>query len=567
MKNVFIAVGGSGAKVAEALVKLLAMGFPTHRDASGLLTSAGDELQIWRVDPDRSAGAAIALQNAVKDYEKVQRCFSEAADEPYRASSRWAMDLDLRIRDLDPLQLPRADGADNVVKTLAGVLDSRYIGHLRSSLPLLAPFYDEDDLNVEIDRGFYQKPFIGAAVMAIFAESLRDQNSHGGRESGLTALHHNRVNFFLCGSLHGGTGACGVPVLGRFLNQLKQANPSWGWRIGAGLLAPYCTPPQPPFKALPEGAVVDAKVISDYVQAYGETPIFIGLNALKKRELVRQILLGFYADPEDMEARAKQGLSYYQDHSTEFFDELYLVGKPQPDSLIDRVPWSNGGSGQSNPQNSAEVVGALAALNFFSSTDGSLQQSYLLGSSSADMDSGKVRLSDLPCYTTRQKEEINPEAVFLATALARHWLLHQIRWEVPAKGWPDNLKGLRRIYESDPSRQHPDHLQYLQAADLLFNCCLSLLHPSESLGWHPEEAASVGRLLAQDEAAVKEISRRLARKMFSKSATDSVVLGQSSIKVSTFDIGEWCPKGDRFGRGEYMRHIWSELFARVQQTP
>ena len=44
MRNVFIAVGGSGTKVAEALVRLLAIGFPTRRDGD-LLTSAGDSLQ------------------------------------------------------------------------------------------------------------------------------------------------------------------------------------------------------------------------------------------------------------------------------------------------------------------------------------------------------------------------------------------------------------------------------------------------------------------------------------------------------------------------------------------
>jgi hypothetical protein len=68
MKNVFIAIGGSGAKVAEALVRLLAIGCPTRKQ-NDVYTSAGDTLQIWRIDADRSAGAAVALQNAIRQYE------------------------------------------------------------------------------------------------------------------------------------------------------------------------------------------------------------------------------------------------------------------------------------------------------------------------------------------------------------------------------------------------------------------------------------------------------------------------------------------------------------------
>ena len=68
MDNVVVAIGGSGAKVAEAIVRLLAIGFPTRQDRTdhgNLLTSAGDTLRIWRVDTDRGNGASHSLQEAV----------------------------------------------------------------------------------------------------------------------------------------------------------------------------------------------------------------------------------------------------------------------------------------------------------------------------------------------------------------------------------------------------------------------------------------------------------------------------------------------------------------------
>ncbi|HEV7398393.1 MAG TPA: hypothetical protein VGN86_17910 [Pyrinomonadaceae bacterium] len=291
MRNVFIAVGGSGTKVAEALVRLLAIGFPTHRE-NGVLTSAGNSLQIWRLDPDRNSGAAVALGNCLKDYEELQGLLNGKPAATGLASSRWAMDIDTRVRHLDPLQLPRVSDSDNVVKKLGGILDSRYGGGIKSSLPFLAPFYEKKDLEVEIDRGFYQKPFIGAAVMAVFAESLNDENSPGGKACSLTGFQNTSTNFFLCGSLHGGTGACGVPVMGKYLGSLKRNNQSWDWRVGACLLTPYCVPPQPPFGALREGHPSTPQ-IDDLVKEHGDKPAFAGLTIEDKRKLVEQILLGF----------------------------------------------------------------------------------------------------------------------------------------------------------------------------------------------------------------------------------------------------------------------------------
>ena len=172
--------------------------------------------------------------------------------------------------------------AITLVRTLGGILDSQYSG-VQRSLPFLAPFYEEKDLRVEIDRGFYQKPFIGAAVMSVFAESLHDENSPGGKACALTSFHNTKTNFFLCGSLHGGTGACGVPVLGEYLSTLKKKkeNQNWDWSVGACLLTPYCVPPQPPFGQIRD-RVPSADEINDLVKAHGDKPAFSGLAPEEK---------------------------------------------------------------------------------------------------------------------------------------------------------------------------------------------------------------------------------------------------------------------------------------------
>lgn len=559
MRNVFIAVGGSGTKVAEALVRLLAMGFPTHRE-KGVLTSAGHSLQIWRLDPDLNSGAAVSLNNCLKDYQELQS-FLNGQKSGDLASSHWGMDIDTRVRHLDPLQLPQATSSDNLVKNLGGILDSRY-GSIKSSLPFLAPFYEKKDLEVEIDRGFYQKPFIGAAVMAVFAESLRDENSPGGKACSLTAFHNVSTNFFLCGSLHGGTGACGVPVMGKYLGTLKKANQTWDWRVGACLLTPYCVPPQPPFGSLRDGYPTPQQV-DDLAKEHGDKPAFHGLPIEDKRKLVEQILLGFFAEPEAMEARARQGLAYYRDHSADYFDELYLAGKPEPDKL---KVWSNGGKSQSNPLNSAEVVGALAALNFFSRAGTGNPESYVIATSTPDLNSEKMNLGHLPRYTAGE-DEIEPEAVFLSSAVMHHLVINQIPWGIPARGWPKDLKGMREVYKDNENRQTEDWKKFNGAANIIAKFLDTTIdpNPEHSVGWSGEDVAKIRPYLSRDPHSLKEITAKTAKKFASKEAKGELELGNSSIRVSTFEFGDWCPETADFTRGEYLRLVWSQLFARAQK--
>jgi hypothetical protein len=564
MKHVFIAIGGSGTKVAEALIRLLSVGFPTHRDENGNLTSASDQLQIWRVDPDRSSGASEDLNQALQEYRRMQSCLSDNNETRTLAQSRWAMDIETNVRHLDPLDLPQEGEQDNVTKTLRGVLDSRHSRNGRSvtsSNALLAPFYETKDLDVQIDRGFYQKPFIGAAVMSVFARSLEDDSTPGGRTAGLTAFSNTPTNFFLCGSLHGGTGACGVPVMANFLKARKDQNQGWGWRIGGCLLAPYVTPPNPPFNSLKEGQDFNETDINQYLERYGNEPAFTGMTVEEKRELVKQILQGFYADPEDMEARAKQGLAFYRDHSADYFDELYLVGKPNPNKL---KTWSNGGATQRNPLNSAELVSALAALNFFAQANTGNQKSYVIGSSFYDVPADDMRLNHLPSYKVGGTE-IDPEKIFLASALLNHLVIHQIPWQNVRASVRDFE--ICRFYDGKESRINADQPNFAEALRLISSSLINLIRENKEqspTGWNATDTQEIWKYLASDEISIKDIERKLAKKIFGSEAKGSNTLGSSAAKFTTLDFGKWCPQGDQFTRGEYLRHVWNEIFNRCQ---
>ena len=560
MKHVFIAVGGSGTKVAEALVRLLAVGFPTRQD-NGILTSAGDKLEIWRVDPDRSSGAVEDLKGCLQNYAKMQNSLSDGQNSNSVASSRWAMDVETNVRDLDPLELPKADGMDNEVKTLRGILDSRY-GTTKSFAPMLAPFYEEKDLDVQIDRGFYQKPFIGAAVMSIFSRSLEDDSTPAGRKAGLTAFKNTPTNFYLCGSLHGGTGACGVPVMAQFFHKRKTENPGWGWRVGGGLLAPFVKPPMPPFGALTENQTLEDVDFNTYIERYGNEPAFQDMTVEEKRELIKQILLGFYADPDDMEARARQGLTYYKDHSADYFDELYLVGKPHPNQL---KSWSNGGKSQRNPLNSADFVAALAALNFFAQAGTGNQNSYVIGSSLTDVPQENMQLRHLPAYRVKG-EKIDAEKIILATALTGYLISRQMPWDKIHESAKDFR--LAAFYDSRTAQATADRTFYAESIRLISDSLLTLTRPHNEqipTGWSSDASQEIFRYLSSDAGAVKEIQDKMSKRFMSKEPKGANALGETEAKFTTFDYGKWCPDGDQFTRGEYLRRVWQEVYQRCQK--
>lgn len=560
MKHVFIAVGGSGTKVAEALVRLLAVGFPTHKDSSGALTSAGDKLEIWRVDPDRSSGAVEDLKACLQEYAALQASLEDGQGGSSVASSRWAMDVETNVRDLDPLELPQADNADNEIKTLRGVLDSRY-KEMKSFAPMLTPFYETKDLDVEVNRGFYQKPFIGAAIMSVFARSLEDDSTPAGKKAGLTAFSNTPTNFYLCGSLHGGTGACGVPVMAQFFNKRKTENPGWGWRVGGCLLAPFVKPPMPPFGSLQENQILEDVDIDSYVERHGKEPAFYGMTDEEKRELVKQILLGFYADPEDMEARARQGLNYYKDHSADFFDELYLVGKPHPNQL---KTWSNGGKSQKNPLNSADFVAALAALNFFSQANTGDRNSYIIGSSLTDIPQENMQFRHLPQYKV-QGEAIKAEKVILATALTNFLIMRQMPWDKVHESAKDF--DLAAYYDARPTRKDADKASFEEALRMIAGSLLTLVRPHDEqipTGWAADVKQEIWRYFSPDQNIINEIQEKMSKRFMSKEAKGENTLGETSAKFTTFDYGKWCPPGDQFTRGEYIRHVWQEIYRRCQ---
>jgi hypothetical protein len=212
--------------------------------------------------------------------------------------------------------------------------------------------------------------------------------------------------------------------------------------------------------------------------------------------------------------------------------------------------------------NSAEVVAALAALNFFSRAGTGSPESYVIPSSTESLDSEKMTLRDLPCYTVGQ-DEIDPEKVFLATAVMHHLVTKQIPWHLPARGFPKEIERLRKIYQDNESRKVDDHNRFQSASALLGKFLMTTIDPNphHTVGWSTEDATRIEPYLSNEPASVKEITAKTAKKFMGKEAKGELDLGDSALRVSTFEFGAWCPESADFTRGEYLRLVWSNLLA------
>ena len=97
MRNIFVAIGGSGTKVAEALVRLMGIGFPLFRDkASNILKSAGGTLEFWVVDPDIDSAAVSELSECIKTYKELEALLGD----------QWATSSTVRPTGSRPLPGP-----------------------------------------------------------------------------------------------------------------------------------------------------------------------------------------------------------------------------------------------------------------------------------------------------------------------------------------------------------------------------------------------------------------------------------------------------------------------------
>lgn len=296
-----IGIGGTGAKCIEAIIQLASLGlFPTNK------------LNILFVDADETNGNLQQSQNSLSFYQKCYGLLKGKHEE-----CNW---MTTNIESY-PVWSPFArTGTD---KNLGSFFSYSTIEQANPTLAhLFDVLYTEDERKVSLEVGFRGRPAIGAGIMTqIDLERLDEppwssfisqiNNDAGGGAD---------TKVLLCGSIFGGTGASGLPTIGRLIaNKLDKDGVRNKVKLGCIFALPYFN--------FPRGTTNEV--------VYATSDLFL-LNT-------------------------EAALRYYNNHADQF-DVKYLIGNQQFEQLGD---FHVGKENQKNRPHFVELYAALAARNFF----------------------------------------------------------------------------------------------------------------------------------------------------------------------------------------------------------
>jgi hypothetical protein len=329
--NFIIGIGGTGCRCVEALL---------HLSAAGL---GPPDLWVGFIDQDSSNGNLADASAVLQQLGFLRKHLKEGAtdhaggaDWRFLRTELWAAGAKASELRSDHAFLWRP--APNDDDTFGSVFG--YDGPDLEAQALMQALYyrgpekglraDQSEHHMPLKTGFRGRPGLGAAVLLNKASNQHDpfwRNFTNCIKPALRTVNQESGRVLLIGSVFGGTGAGGLPIIARFLRRMAEdpAN-QWNMRLAAVLVGPY-------FKFTPPDAQK-----------------------------------GLSADPTNFRAKLRDAFQYYanllEDEAT--FDRVYLSGWPhEVDYRGDPATDRSGGPDQRNPATLPELYAALAANEYF----------------------------------------------------------------------------------------------------------------------------------------------------------------------------------------------------------
>lgn len=212
MSYLFVSIGGTGAKIMEAL---------THFCIAGTLP--GDEkLYIAAIDPDVGNGNLERTSVALNNFVGFQN-FSVGNDSVLFKN---------KISVLKPFPW-NPTGHDKTLDDLISFPQYKNspVGKLYETL------YTKDERSTTLNEGFRGHPSIGAAVLA---KNFDDRRIWATLTAQIEKIlsEGETLKIFLAGSVFGGTGAAGLPTIARLLRD-NLSDYADRISIGGVLMLPY----------------------------------------------------------------------------------------------------------------------------------------------------------------------------------------------------------------------------------------------------------------------------------------------------------------------------------------
>lgn len=341
---IFVGVGGTGCKCLESMV---------HVVAAGLLKA---DCELLFIDQDKNNFCTGRARRVADTYQKLRKALDGSAE---GVAPGQAFAASLRVRG-DVLQ-PLPKNQETLETAFSVAHDPRAEPGGFDDAWLMRALFTERERADPMNNGFRARPAVGSAAYAISIAKARARSEASAMWPHIEAAvqeaigrNSSRIDVVLFGSIFGGTGAAGLPSLGRKLREFARAKGAGKIHVAASLMLPY-------YFVTPPSGVADP---------YGPVP----------SGQVRLALDHYHRLMKGEDAQRP-------------FDSIYLAGLEQ---LIELPYDTEGGGGmQDNAQLVPELVSALGAAHFVNSPPQPMAVHYSLREHA-----NRMTLRDLPSAGT-----------------------------------------------------------------------------------------------------------------------------------------------------------------------
>lgn len=310
MKNYLIGIGGTGARVIEAAIFLSYAGLGPQ------------EFSIIIVDPDEANGNLTRTKSLIELYKICKNNFNDLSSENFLLKTKistasqnfvWSIFERHNYTLSDHIMYPALKTTNKNLADFVSVL------------------FTEEELNTPLNEGFRGHPAIGSIVMSELPDEQEPWKTFW-KDLNDNAKTQYSARVFIIGSLFGGTGASGIPTIGKLLKSNDKAIIEGNKNkilLGSAFALPYFT-----FDVPSENILENQKI-------------------------------KMFVTPDHFMIATKSALKYYDTKELPF-DQVYLIGNYSPGKA---GKFSPGSKTQENLPNYIELIMALAAFDFFNQPD------------------------------------------------------------------------------------------------------------------------------------------------------------------------------------------------------
>lgn len=306
MKKLFLfAIGGTGERVLRSTTMLLAAGVPAFN---------GYDIYPIIIDYDADNKDKNRARDILKHYQKINRIAysNHPLSSMPQGDKNMGQFFGCAMKEMNGLNdfVLDFNPGDSSLKFRDKIGFDQMAGDLLPTQALIESLYDTSDdptteLNLDLTVGFKGNPNIGSVIF----HKLGDYNEYAAFVSTYNVDQGDKV--VIIGSLFGGTGASGIPVLAQ---QIKKdiANVD----MAALMIQPYFAP------EIVKGGAINAHLF---------------------------------------DSKTKAALNFYERSGIKnSMRAVYHIGDPYPTI----IPYCEGGAGQQNNANLVEFISALAIAHY-----------------------------------------------------------------------------------------------------------------------------------------------------------------------------------------------------------